>query len=234
VTDIHAGALLASRGRDHWWHAGMRFVTRSMLGEGVAGRVLDIGCGPGLDLQDLPAGLVGVGLDLGRYPVLPARFVIANGAKTPFVDGTFDVVLLLDVLEHEAARPERILVEVCRLLKPGGLLFVRVPAYPWLHSSRDDFWGSARRYYRGELALLIQDAGLTIRRLSYANCLLFAPAAAMRLSVRLTGRGRDDLRLPPPALNRLLRQVLFMEARWLRTRDLPFGLSVVCLAARTR
>ena len=212
----------------------MRDITWSMISKRAVGRVLDMGCGPGLDIQNLPADIAGVGLDLEKSPVVPDRFVIADGAEAPFMDAAFDLVLLLDVLDNAAAQPERILPEVRRLLKPGGLLFVRVPAYQWLHSTRDDFWGSARRYNRGELAMMVEGAGFTLCRLSYANCLLFAPAAVFRLSVRLTGHGREELRQPPLGLNNLLRRVLSAEARWLRTHDLPFGLSLVCLATQTK
>ena len=208
----------------------MRHITRSMLGERAAGCVLDIGCGPGLDLQDLPAALVGMGMDLEKAPVVPDRFVQADGARAPFADATFDILLLLDVLDNPASEPVRLLPEARRLLRPGGLLFVRVPAYPWLHSPRDDFWGSARRYTRVDLATLVQDCGFTVCRLSYANCLLFAPAAAVRLVMRVAGHGQDELRQPPFAMNSLLRKALSVEAGWLRAHDLPFGLSLICLA----
>ncbi len=212
----------------------MRANTRAFAGR-LRGRVLDIGCGPGQELAELSADAWGVGADLYFPPATAPglRLVRADAGRLPFADGQFDWVLALDVLEQGSVVPARALGEARRVLRAGGGLVVRVPAHPWLYGPHDLFWGGARRFRRGELTALVQGAGFSIRRLSYANALLFLPAVAARLLGRATGLGSDDMRPLPGPLNRLLLAVLGLEARWLARRDLPCGLSLLCLAQRT-
>jgi hypothetical protein len=78
-------------------------------------------------------------------------------------------------------------------------------------------------------------AGLDLERLTHFNTILFAPIAAVRLARRLRppkGEPRSDFQLTSEgATNRLLAGVFSAEARWLRRRDLPFGVSLLALAS---
>lgn len=96
--------------------------------------VLDLGCGPGLDVAAL-AGLVGaggrvVGVDHDAHLLARARertlntradvsFVQAEGHALPFADGSFDAVRAERVLMHNAD-PVPILAEMVRVTRPGG------------------------------------------------------------------------------------------------------------------
>jgi len=226
-----------ARSPSHWWHAGMRENTRAFAGR-LQGRVLDIGCGPGQELAELPADAWGIGADLyfppGALETSRSRLVRADAGQLPFADGVFDWVLALDVLEQRSVVPIQALGEVRRVLRQGGRLVIRVPAHPWLYGPHDVFWGGGRRFRRSELAVLLQEAGFGIRRVSYANTLLFVPAIAARLLGRTTGLGSDDMRPMPGPINRVLLAALMLEARWLARQNLPFGLSLLCLAQRTR
>jgi len=72
-------------------------------------------------------------------------------------DATFDTALLTSVLEH-IRRPEALLHECARILKPGGRVFLQVPFAYWLHEEPFDYF----RYTRHALTSLGQDAGLEI------------------------------------------------------------------------
>jgi SAM-dependent methyltransferase len=221
--------LLGERGETHWWHTGMRGITRAVSGE-VQGRVLDIGCGPGLDLAELPCGECGIGVDLVAGPVRPARFALARGERLPFPSAHFDIVLVLDVLEQRSVQPAALLVEARRVLRPGGRLLARVPAHPALYGPHDVFWGGARRYTRDELVQQVTSAGLDLCRVTYANGLLFPFAGSLRWLARRTGAGADDMLQVPSPMERILLGLFKMEAWWLRRWNLPFGLSLICLA----
>ncbi len=79
---------------------------------------------------------------------------------------------------------------------------------------------------------MVADAGLRVGRLTYASSLL-PLAVARRLQGRWLGTAVEaDLQPPPAGLNNLLLGVLCAEAAWLRQRDLPWGLSLYCLAVK--
>ena len=153
----------------------------------------------------------------------------ADAGMIPFRAGAFDLVLALDLLEQQGVNPEMALKEIRRVLRPGGRLLARVPAHPWLYGPHDREWGGARRYRRAELRALIQGAGFSVHRLTYANSLIFPLAALVRLGGR-AGLLRDDLLWLAEPFGGFLLGLLRSEARWLRKRDLPAGLSLVCLA----
>jgi SAM-dependent methyltransferase len=225
------------RSATHWWHTGMRANTRAFTGL-LQGRVLDIGCGPGQELAELPSGAWGVGADLyfppGALQTSRSRLARADAGQLPFAEGVFDWVLALDVLEQRLVVPGQALSEARRVLRPGGRLVIRVPAHPWLYGPHDVFWGGGKRFRRSELTALLTEAGFSIRRVSYANTLLFLPAVAARLLGRTTGVGSDDMRPMPGPINRGLLAALMLEARWLARYNLPYGLSLLCLAERAR
>ncbi len=222
-------STLARYGDTLWWPRGMRYISWALLGE-WNGRLLDVGCGPGWDLAALPAGVSAVGLDRDGRHVAFAPFVLGDAGRLPFRDAAFDVVWTLDLLEQRGVDALQALRDIARVLRPGGQVLVRVPAHSWLYGPHDRLWGGARRYARSELAALVRDAGLSIRRLTYANCLLFPITATARLLARAGLVSGDDLRPVPTPFDRLLLGVLKIEARWLRRRDLPVGLSLLCLA----
>jgi SAM-dependent methyltransferase len=224
--------------RHYWWSAGMRQITWATLGD-ARGRLLDVGCGPGWDLAELPPGVWGVGVDRAAHfvhrPMAQAALtrraplMQANAGMLPFRAGSFDLVLALDLLEQQGVDPEAVLWEVRRVLRCGGCLLVRVPAHPWLFGPHDRDWGGARRYRRAELTALIRGVGFNIRRLTYANGFIFPLAVVVRLGAR-AGLLRDDLLWLAEPFGGFLLSVLGLEARWLRKRDLPTGLSLMCLA----
>lgn len=96
--------------------------------------VLSIGCGLAVELLLLrKRGYNTIGLDPQQSFLLKGKkggnaddLIQAIGEQIPLRDGTFDLVLLFEVLEH-VMKPALVLNEINRLLKPGGILFVTVP-----------------------------------------------------------------------------------------------------------
>lgn len=103
-----------------------------MLGDDPSPRVLDVGCGPGLLLDEAQRrGWRPYGVELSSWGVERTR---AHGVEVfhgtleeaAFPDGAFDAVFLIDVIEH-LADPIRALKEVTRVLRPGGTLCLVTP-----------------------------------------------------------------------------------------------------------
>jgi SAM-dependent methyltransferase len=230
-----------------WWYAGMRAIglallkaPLSRLGDGRARpRILDAGCGTGLNLHHLGEGGRALGVDLSaealsfcrRRGVLAAR---ASLLRLPFADGLFDCVTSFDVLYHAWVTDDRAAMgELVRVLRPGGLLLLRVPALKMLRGAHDLEVHTRHRYRRREVVSLLGEAGLAVERVTYCNTVLFPLVALRRGLDRLTGRRGSDVGFLPSPLEWAFRQALLLEAAFLRRGlSLPIGASLVALGRK--
>jgi 2-polyprenyl-3-methyl-5-hydroxy-6-metoxy-1,4-benzoquinol methylase len=201
-------------------------------------RLLDIGCGGGGFLETVSRFGNVTGLDASIDAVAFARtrgITVLLGQlphDVPLGNGAFDVVTMLDVLEH-IENDRAALHSAMNLLVPGGFVVITVPAYPFLWSFHDTVNGHKRRYTRGELGERLAECGLVVRKLSYFNSFLFPPIAAVRVLRKLTGQRQtaDSPVVPRPA-NFVLDQVFGAERWLLRRASLPFGVSILALAQK--
>lgn len=226
--------------RTHWWFQGRhRLLTELQARLGMENAlILDAGCGTGFARRDLSeAGMV-VGLDACVDALLCRREphgmdCVARMEAAPFGNDTFDLVLALDLIEH-IPDDRKALREMHRICKPGGHLFITVPAYRWLWSAHDRALGHQRRYASKELELAIREAGFEIVRLSHLVTSVFLPAACVRLVRRGSHRldGESDLSPVPLPLNAVLSWLMRIESRLMWRMRLPFGLSIVALARK--
>ena len=111
-------------------------VLRLARREAPSGRLLDVGCGGGHLLRAASAdGWCAVGTDLSHAACVTAHETTgtavtqAEASALPFRDGVVDLVTLVNVLDHTTAA-RRTLDEAARVLRPGGMLVVRVPNGP--------------------------------------------------------------------------------------------------------
>lgn len=229
-----------------WWYAGMRAIAFSVLDAALGDapgettrRFLDAGCGSGRNLVELDRRGRGVGVDLSAEALRLGRergVRAVRGAleRLPFPDASFDAVTSFDVIYHRWVEDDAAAVaEMGRLLRPGGLLLVRVPALAALRGAHDEAVLTRHRYTRSELEALLSGAGLENLRSSYCNTLLLPLLALRRGLDRLSGRVGSDVSFLPPPLERLFRALLGLEAAWLgRGHGLPLGASVLALARR--
>jgi SAM-dependent methyltransferase len=83
----------------------------------------------------IPAHITLHNVDISYYPHVD---LVADGQELPIKSESVDGVLLKNVLEH-VEYPERILAEVKRILKPGGILYIKNPFLQPFHAVPDDF-----------------------------------------------------------------------------------------------
>lgn len=224
-----------------WWYAGMREISQALLAPALppgAARLLDAGCGTGKNVAWLKAFGRAVGVDVSAEALAFSRRRGASVARAsvlalPFAEASFDVVTSFDVLYHRWVPDDHeALVELRRVLKPGGLLLLRVPALRVLWGAHDEAVHSRHRYTRGELVARLRAAGFEVRRASYANFFLFPLLLARRSLDRLLGRHGSDVGFLPAPVETLFRGLLRLEARIVSRVPLPIGASVVALARR--
>jgi SAM-dependent methyltransferase len=201
--------------------------------------MLDMGCGTGGVLRDWMDRNRCAGIDRSELALqICARRgfdVLARGDLTrlPFRGGSFDTVVLMDVIEHleDDVGFLRRASEVCAA---GGRIVIAVPAFQFLWSQHDATFQHQRRYSARQLEGAVRAAGLEPERTTYTNSLVFPVAAVWRLMSYRLGLGRfapkHDFWPVPDWLNTLLASFYSLEAWLLRRVDLPVGVSVVCIA----
>ena len=133
-------------------------------------RVLNAGAGAGsfslrlaengFDVTSVDASSAAVEVLRGRVPGEVAQ---ADVTALPFADATFDAAVLGEVLEH-VEDDRGALEEVARVLRPGGVLAVSVPADPKRFGPSDRWAGHVRRYSRQELLGACEAGGFTVER----------------------------------------------------------------------
>jgi SAM-dependent methyltransferase len=225
----------------HWWYRGRRRVLeRTIAGLGLppGARILDAGCGSGRNMVELArhGDVTGVELSGTSVALARAREVgeVLEGSlmDMPFAPDSFDLAVCLDVIEH-LEDDRGALQELRRVLAPGGVLLVTVPAYPWLWSGHDEINHHHRRYNRSTLLATAEQAGWHCTRSGYFNSLLLPVAITLRALERLHTKATEsslDLWVPPAPLNWLLQQPLNLEAAAIgRGRQIPAGLSLLAV-----
>ncbi len=236
----------------HFWFRGLRRFLLPLLEQAARGRtaarLLDCGCGTGVNLPLFSRVGSVWAVDLNEYGVALARSAgftrsaRATVASLPFQDRTFDVVTSIDVLVCLEDDDERTAVEeMYRVLKPGGAAVLNLAAMEILHGDHSVLAQERRRYDRARLRGLLGDAGFRIERLTHTNATLFPLVLAKRSLERVVGASsRDDTaeraaekwHVPPAPINEALTGLLALESLVLQFASLPFGSSLLCLARK--
>jgi len=228
----------------HWWFQGREQVLRKLLHTHLSvrrsRRIASLGCGPGEGLTWLlefagPAGKV-FGCDVHPSQGCGSDVEIVGGTleSLPFASAIFDVVLLLDVLEH-LDDDISALTEAARVLKPDGVLLVTVPAMESLWGGQDLVSHHRRRYSLRDLRELFRRSRLPRAKISYFNTILFPPVAAVRWTRALLGRAnrpRTDFEDNHPGfMNNVLAAVFGFERYLVGRVPMPFGVSLLALVS---
>ena len=211
--------------------------------------LLEAGCSSGFLLQELRADWPGsllIGSDFIRGPLdrlasrLPTVPLLRFDLTTcPLPSESVDGVVLLNVLEHiedDATASSH----VARVLKPGGVAVIEVPAGPELFDVYDKYLQHFRRYRLSDLRRLVERAGLKVIEQSHLGVLVY-PAFAMvkRRNRRWLDAPQDVQRavversISKSGYGPLLRWTTAVEERLAGWINCPFGIRCVVVATKT-
>ena len=228
----------------HWWFTARRRILDGVIERIVKppkdARILELGAGTGHNLAMLsrfgsveaseldPVARELASERLGR-PVVEA----ALPDLSMFPEASYDLIALLDVLEH-VPDDKGSLEAIRELLKPGAALLLTVPINPWMWTAHDVAHHHHRRYRKREIRTLAERAGYQIGLISPFNSLLFPPIAAVRLAGKLTGKDDSDDAMPSAPVNRILDTIFGLERSLIGRVPMPFGVSLVTVLRRPR
>ena len=223
----------------------VRSLTEYLPEQGAAPVVLDVGCSSGFVIEEIRAALPAAVL-VGSDYILPPLEKLADRLpglpllqfdlrRCPLPAACVDAVTALNVLEH-IDDDLAALREVARILRPGGLAHIEVPAGPNCYDIYDEQLMHHRRYRLGELLSKARAAGFRVLRATHLGCLIY-PAFWF-----VKQRGRRSLGLPADEKKALVaRQIrrtgdsalldaaLNLEAKLGRFIEFPFGIRCVAV-----
>lgn len=228
----------------HWWFLARKEIVLKLIQkfrleekESSSAHLLDIGCGTGGILAALQSLGTVWGIDSNKKAVdyasskVPQATVIQGSIPQDMPKQQFDIITLLDVLEH-IEDDTGTLQRLKQALKPKGIAVITVPAYQFLWTSHDDMNEHKRRYTVLELKEKIERSGLTVRKISYYNTFLFFPIAAIKILQRILSREAKSHftdTSPPAYLNMPLRIIFSLEKHLLSFLNFPFGISIIAV-----
>ena len=203
-------------------------------------KILDIGCGTGENINFLSRFGKVTGIDISERAIKFCKkrrlenVKIGKAEALPFKENGFDLVTMLDLLEH--LKDDLLaLREAFRVLKPRGRILITVPSYRFLWSGHDEALHHQRRYSKKELEEKVKKAGFKVKKLSFAITTFFPLILFFRLSQKLfikSALPKTSYVILPDWLNSSFIGLLKLEAQLLRHINLPFGVSLVCVAEK--
>lgn len=224
---------------NHFWFRHKRFLISKLMKEYRLDSdkimILDSGCGTGRDIKDKKNG---IGFDYNFFGLMLAKSnndKMVNGDihNLPFKDNSFDLILSMDLLQHENIDLKHALIEYRRVLKAGGYIFINLPAYDFLFSKHDIAVGNGRRFNRIQIKRYIRGS-YKLKKMFYWNTFLLPVVLLQRKFMALfeSYANKSDVRLMNKKVNRLFEIILKFESVFSLTELLPFGVSVFAIAQK--
>ena len=230
---------------NYWWFVGQRFFLDMYLTKYYNHKknlkLLDVGCGTGLNLGMLDDFGTAYGIDISDDAL---AFCKARGAKNikksnvmniKFKGNMFDVVTSMGVFYHKNVVDDvKAMKEIYRILKPGGRLFFFDCAMMSLYGKHDIAFHGMRRYSKNELKSKLEKSGFVVEKISYINTLFFPLIYIRRkLSNLANSKPKSDVQEKfNPIVNFILKMIYKTEITGLKYVNYPFGVNIFAVARK--
>lgn len=252
--------MLSRMQREHFWYRGRHKLLLTILNKEIPGyfgsacapSAIDLGggCGGWLEYLHTHRGDMFAQLalaDSSMRALTLAEPVVSSFAQRYQIDlldlpwdKKWDVVFLLDVLEHIPEHRE-VLDQVRQSLRPGGLIVATTPALQSFWTYNDELMLHQRRYSKQDFRDLGQETGLELLRADYfmfflspallLNRILFRPRASATPE-ELEQHSLHSHRIPARPLNQILTRIFSLEASMVNHINFPWGASILALFRR--
>lgn len=225
----------------HWWHISkrrtvLRLIKRYATGDRI--KILDVGCGTGRNMEVFKELGDVWGLDNSSLALEYCRKRGLRNLKLSFAEKTslkssfFDVITLLDVLEH--TDDNKTLKEMSRILKKNGVIILTVPAFSWLWSNWDKTLHHKRRYNTDQIKRILSTYNFDILKITYLYSFLVIPTLLIRRMKEGIFKKSypSDFKLSNSFLNSLLNNISKFEFQIAEHFSIPFGTSIIVVAKK--
>lgn len=221
----------------HFYFVAKRFFIKTVLNpyKNQIKTILDIGCGTGGQTQLLQAfgSVVGLEPNLLARKLARSRGLKVIGGKAeslPKFSNKYDLVTFLDVLYHRNIRkPEQAIFQANKILKKGGLLLITDSAFSWLTSDHDRVMHGSRRFTVSQLQKILRKQHFMVLKSSYLYFTVFPILVFKRL---VFSNRHSDVNSVFWLINYLLIALLWVESKFLKWINYPWGSSVIILAQK--
>ena len=229
--------------RTHFFYVTTNILILSLVSKYTSGKklkILDAGCGTGLLAKQLQAFGEITAVDFSSEAI---KFAKKRGIKAtqasildlPFRKNNFDVLVSVDVITHKSIKNDlTCLNEFYRVLKPGGILILRVSANNWLNMIHDKHVHMNHRYNRGELFDKLNKSNFNVLKLSFVNSILL-PALIFRFLIEKITKpkgSKSAINTVNGRVNNLLTKILKYEYKLIMRYNIPFGIGLVAVARK--
>ena len=236
--------MMAERENFYWWHIGRRAILNSILKRYLRSNnnsILDVGCGGGGNILFLKkfGSVAGIDPSVDAINFCNNKgfkdLIIGTAGEIPYPNEFFDLATAFDILEH-LEDDSVALREMKRIIKPGGLIMVTIPALPFLWSPHDDYLGHKRRYRKRELKEKFRAFGLDVLESSYF-IIPTVPVIILRRFLEKVFQSNNqphsfDITLPK-WLNAIMIGWLKIERLCLKISPIPIGSSLYVIAKKS-
>jgi len=219
--------------KDWWWFAGRHDLLSNIYNNIINNKVLEVGCGSGDNSKSFVSQSY-YGIDISQDSIRSGdrskNLMVGTADKLPFVNKSFDIVILLDVIEHLDIESSA-LTEVHRVLKDDGSILILVPAFQFLWNSHDVLNEHKRRYTKSMLAKILKNS-FVITKLTYWNFFLFFPIAISKI-LNNNDDNQTGIRDFPKIINSILLLLLKIENKFICSGIyLPIGITLLCMCKK--
>ncbi|MDP1728153.1 MAG: class I SAM-dependent methyltransferase [Bacteroidota bacterium] len=231
--------------RNNWWFKARQEIIRSQIIKLTEGKtnisILNIGVATGASSIMLAefGKVKSIEFDAECFEFVKEKLDIdieqGSILELQFEPNSFDLVCAFDVIEH-VENDQLAAIEMMRVCKPGGFVFVTVPAFMSLYGKHDIVNHHFRRYKSDGLKMLFSEQGSIVYD-TYFNSVLFIPIFLVRIINKLIpgilkskGSGSDFGMIQSKFLDRLFYKIFMFENGLLKKATrFPFGVSAMLI-----